>query len=422
MNNTTATPYFFDGTNRIVLDQEESKRLLARLDMNSPSSPINTQTQIAATPAPKNPWRTELNFIDQSLRKMCEALGLFKKKERAIVENAADLICSLDRNLRFTDTNAASTKLLGYYPEMLMLKTALDLVIDEEKDQVRNHLQSAFSTAGRSHFESTLRKSNGELLSVSWSVSAVPKENAIYAVVQDITHRKQLEQVKRDFLAMVSHDLRAPLGNIQLVLSLIEADGGEALSQPCKRSLSIAKDNTLRLMALVNNLLDIERIDAGALAIVPEQTPIKRAINRAIDALAAMYNERGIYVIEDADETVSAYFDEERIVQVLINLLSNSLKFSPAQTAIRVKVETNFDSITVKIIDQGRGIPADKLNSIFERFSQVEAGDCRQGQGAGLGLTISKAIIEEHGGKIGAKSNLAEGSTFWFTLPRSAGR
>ena len=421
MNDTTATPYIFDGTNRIALDQEESKRLLARLDALSPSGTKSVQTPAAAKQTSRGHWRPELGFIDQSLRKMCEALGLFKRKERAIVENAADLICSLDGNLRFTDANTASVKLLGYYPEMLMLKSAIDLVIEEEKDQVRNHLRSAFSTAGRSHFESTLRKSNGELVSVSWSVSAVPQENAIYAVVQDITHRKQIEKVKRDFLAMVSHDLRAPLGNIQLVLSLIEADGGEALSQPCKRSLSIARDNTQRLMALVNNLLDIERIDAGALAIVPEQTAVKKAINRAIDALAAMYSQRGICIIEDVDETQSAYFDEERIVQVLINLLSNSLKFSPPQTAIRVKVATSADSIKVKVIDQGRGVPEDKLDSIFERFSQVEAGDCRQGQGAGLGLTICKAIIEKHGGKIGVESNVAEGSTFWFTLPRSAG-
>ncbi len=422
MNNPTATPYFFDGTNRIALDAEESKRLLERLDSFSPNSQKNLQTPIASKPTPTNPWRTELNFIDQKLRKMCEALGLFKKKERAIVENAADLICSLDSDLRFTDTNGACVKLLGYYPEMLMLKSAIDLVIEEEKDQVRNHLQSAFRTAGRSHFESTLRKSDGELVSVAWSVSAVSKENAIYAVVQDITHRKQIEQVKRDFLAMVSHDLRAPLGNIQLVLSLIEADGGDALSQPCKRSLSIARDNAQRLLALVNNLLDIEKIDAGALAILPEQKSIKKAVNRAIDALAAMYNQRGIYVVEDVDETLSAYFDEERIVQVLINLLSNSLKFSPPQSAIRVRVEAGLDSIKVKVMDQGRGIPADKLHSIFERFTQVEAGDSRLSQGAGLGLTICRAIVESHGGKVGAESTLSEGSTFWFTLPRSAGR
>lgn len=416
MNSTATLSNTFDGTNRIVLNADESKRLLERLDVFSGRSRNRNEAKSIPAPQVKSPWRPEFGFIDQSLRKMCEALGLVKGKERAILDNAAELICSLDRNLRFTDANAAASAVFGYKPKDLMLLQVTDLVL--EKDKVRSHLQAAFSTAGRSHFESTVQRADGELVSVAWSVSSVAREQTLYCVVQDITHRKQLDQIKRDYIAMVSHDLRAPLGNIQLVLSLIEADGGNALSQPCKRSLSIARDNTQRLLALVNNLLDVERIDAGALSIMPERCSFKRSVALAIDSLGAMTSKRGIYIIEDIDSNLTAFFDEERIVQVLVNLLSNALKFSPPQSAIRIKVETAADSIIVKVIDQGRGIPAEKLDSIFDRFRQVEAADCKNNQGAGLGLTICKALVEKHGGKIGAESTMGEGSTFWFTLPR----
>lgn len=364
--------------------------------------------------------RDELDRIDQSFHKMNNALVTLRRKERAILENASELICSLDQDLKFTDANAAASTVVGYSAADLLSRRAVDIVVDDEKEAVRNSLQSVLdSEGGNSNFESTIKRADGEFASVAWSVSIAPKEKTIYAVIQDITQRKQLERIKRDFIAMVSHDIRAPLGNIQLVLSLIEQDGGADLSKSSKRSLTIAKDNTQRLLALVNNLLDVEKIESGMLTILPDNFPVKNAARLAIDAVEALSNQSKISIEEDIDPAIQAYFDEEKVVQVLINLLSNALKFSPAQSEIRIEAQEESGLVKVKVIDQGRGIPEEKLNSVFERFRQVEEGDQKVKKGAGLGLTICKAIVEKHGGIIGVESRVNEGTTFWFTLPRS---
>jgi signal transduction histidine kinase len=220
---------------------------------------------------------------------------------------------------------------------------------------------------------------------------------------------------------MVSHDIRAPLGNIQLVLSFIEQDREAKLSKANKRSLSIAKDNTQRLLALVNNLLDVEKIESGMLSVMQENGSLKSTARLAIDAVSALSQERKIAIVEDINPDVKAFFDQERVVQVLINLLSNALKFSPTGTEIKIEEEVEQNFVRVKVIDQGRGIPEEKLKTVFERFRQVEKSDQQEKKGAGLGLTICKAIVENHGGIIGVESTVNKGTTFWFTLPRSGG-
>lgn len=364
----------------------------------------------------------ELDLIDRSFHTMNDTLIALRRKERAILENAAELICSLDQQLKFTDVNAAAPEVVGYSTGDLLSRRAVDIVVEEEQEMVRNRLQNALNNEGGScHFESTIRRPDGEVSSAAWSVSVVPNEKTIYAIIQDITQRKQLERIKRDFLAMVSHDIRAPLGNIQLVLSFIEQDREAKLSKANKRSLSIAKDNTQRLLALVNNLLDVEKIESGMLSVMQENGSLKSTARLAIDAVSALSQERKIAIVEDINPDVKAFFDQERVVQVLINLLSNALKFSPTGTEIKIEEEVEQNFVRVKVIDQGRGIPEEKLKTVFERFRQVEKSDQQEKKGAGLGLTICKAIVENHGGIIGVESTVNKGTTFWFTLPRSGG-
>lgn len=363
----------------------------------------------------------ELDLIDQSFHQMNDTLVLLRRKERAILENAGELICSLDGNLKFTDANAASLAVVGYSADDLLSRRAVDIVVDEEKESVKNRLQSVLSSDGATAgFESTIKRANGELASLAWSVSVDPNERMIYAVVQDITQRKQLERIKRDFLAMVSHDIRAPLGNIQLVLSLIEQDGDAGLSKSSKRSLTIAKDNTQRLLALVNNLLDVEKIESGMLTVLPDQCSVKNTAGLAISAVEALSNQSRIKLTENIDADMTAYFDEEKVVQVLINLLSNSIKFSPTESTISIDAKVQDEFVKVSVTDEGRGIPEEKLSTVFERFKQVEKSDHKEKKGAGLGLTICKAIIENHGGIISVESRVGKGTTFWFTLPRFA--
>jgi len=182
-----------------------------------------------------------------------------------------------------------------------------------------------------------------------------------------------------------------------------------------------AQKESARLMKLVSDLLDVARMEAGKFEIVRERTDFKRITDRAIRSVLPLSDQRNI-TIEDATGSVELEADEDRLIQVMVNLLSNAIKFSPAGSTISIHAPTTRKELEVKVKDQGRGIPAQHLEAIFERFWQVEATDARQRQGTGLGLAICKTIIEGHDGCIGAESIVGEGSTFWFRLPLDTSR
>jgi hypothetical protein len=232
----------------------------------------------------------------------------------------------------------------------------------------------------------------------------------------DITERRELERIKGEIVSVVSHELRTPLTSIRGALGLLA--GGFLRSQPEKaqRMLEIAVSNTDRLVRLINDILDLERLESG------KMTMEKRACNCASLMIQAADDVRGL--AEKAGVKLSAnplgarlWVDPDRIIQVLINLLGNAVKFSPAGGNIWLSATTQDSQILFQVKDEGRGIPKEKLESIFERFQQVDATDRREKGGTGLGLPITRSIVQQHGGRIWVESTLGQGSTFSFTLP-----
>jgi len=222
-----------------------------------------------------------------------------------------------------------------------------------------------------------------------------------------------------DFLGIASHDLRNLLGGIVMSAGLLskrasENDEGKQILIETQRIQRYAA----RMNKLIGDLVDVASIDAGQLAVTPAQGDATRLIAEAVDTFQAAASEKGIsLVMESVESSLLAEFDHDRLLQVLANLITNAVKFTPHGGSIRVRGERAGDELRFSISDSGSGIPSHMLEAVFERFWQVGRDDRR---GVGLGLYISRCVVEAHGGKIWADSNLGEGSTFHFTVPRAA--
>lgn len=252
-------------------------------------------------------------------------------------------------------------------------------------------------------------------------------DDEVLVVVRDISDRHQVDRLKDEFISIVSHELRTPLTAIRGGLGILTS--GVLSDRPAKaqQMLHMALDNTERLIRLVNDILDLERLTTGRVDLVLEPWPIDRLFTLAVSGVEALALEADITIqVERVSATVLAAPDA--IVQTLVNLLGNAIKFSDSGSKIWLAAAVDPDRpskshsptplfLRVAVKDQGRGIPADRQELIFERFQQVDGSDSRQKGGTGLGLAICKRIVEQHGGTIWVESQLGQGSTFFFTLP-----
>ncbi len=226
----------------------------------------------------------------------------------------------------------------------------------------------------------------------------------------------ELETFKRELISIVSHELRTPLLSISSALELLGAGALGDLSEKGKNRLHYAQEEANRLIRLINDLLDIEKMEAGKFVLDKSDFKVVELINTSLAAVAQLAEQRNIK-LESSSVDATLYADRDRLCQVLINLLSNAIKFSPVAGLIRVNVSATSHSIEFHITDQGRGIPEELRLKIFDRFVQVEKADASERGGSGLGLAIARAIVEQHGGTIGVESLPGKGSTFYFEIP-----
>lgn len=235
-----------------------------------------------------------------------------------------------------------------------------------------------------------------------------------------MSERREVERLKKEFVSTVSHELRTPLTSIRGSLTLLSVGALGSLPEQAKKVVSIAERNTIRLITLINDILDIEKLESGKLDMVFDTVQMSNVLDRSAEAVRAFAEQNGIK-LEMIHTNASVYADGDRLVQVIVNLVSNAVKFSPKGQTVTVAVSEIPNWVEVKVIDRGRGIPPKYKNLLFQRFQQVEASDARKKGGTGLGLAICKGIIEAHGGTIGVESEEGKGSIFWFKIPPQAG-
>lgn len=495
---------------------------------------------------PPSKGSDEITDLDGVFHEMAAVLREAEKKERAMVENAVDVICSLDGDGKFLRVSPASSTVWQTPPEDLIGQRVIQLCAPEHRETFTQTLKSLVSQRSKSEFETVMILPDGSSQNVLWSVQWSRAENALFCVAHDITERKrneealresearirsiietmpiglllldregvinlvnpmmlklfrrsnaaeligsklteiytsplaanqnevqrleelfekargrfqevtavrsdssefpaeilvtpfggansgrllgiimdvterhEIERFKNEFLGVVSHELRNPLTAIRGSLKMMAVGALGPQTEQAQKAITIAERSATRLIGLVNDLLDAEKLEAGKLDMQFELRPLYPILEMSVESVKAFADDHNVSV-QYQQTSSQVYADDHRIVQVMINLLSNAIKYSPKGSSVRIDVVAGPEMDEVRITDQGRGIPASHVNSLFQRFKQVERADATAKGGTGLGLVICKAIIEQHMGKIGVESELGKGSTFWFTLPNQA--
>lgn len=356
----------------------------------------------------------ELAEIDEVYHQMHDDLTILRRHERAMLENAAEAICSLDTGLSFTSVNRATEKIWGYAADEFLGRRVIESIADDYKEKFAEELSQVIGSDTEFRTETKIKRKDGDLADTSWSVSWSKEESSLYCVVQDISARKELERLKQDFFAMVNHDLRTPLTSVQMVLDWVEIEMAEQLPPNLLKSVRRAKGSSQEMLTLANSLLEMEKLESGTMSLDKAKTELSEVLRTSIAQVEALAIPKEINLQADLSEIV-ANVDKSRIMQVTTNILTNAVKFSPIKSTVTVSLKRIDGTCKVTIQDEGVGIDSEELKYVFDRFRQVGATDGRK-QGFGLGLSICKSIIEAHEGQIGVESEQGKGSTFWFIL------
>ena len=233
---------------------------------------------------------------------------------------------------------------------------------------------------------------------------------------RDITKRIAMDRMKDEFVSVVSHELRTPLTSIRGSLGLIAGGVMGVLPDKAQHMADIAVTNADRLIRLINDILDIERVESGGVTMAKTACDTRALMAQAMELTGGMAAKAGVTLCQ-SPVPVQLWADPDRIIQAFTNLLTNAIKFSPMGSTVSLMAQRQGDHVLFQVTDQGREIPVENLESIFERFKQVDASDSREKGGTGLGLAICRSIVQQHGGSIWAESTVGKGSTFSFTLP-----
>ena len=235
----------------------------------------------------------------------------------------------------------------------------------------------------------------------------------------DITREKEIDQMKSDFISLVSHELRTPLTSIIGFVSFILDGKAGAINDRQRNSLARVQRQSKRLAALINDLLDISRIESGRIQMEQESISLLEIVTQRLEEIRPQADEKSIRLVLTAPESIPDILgDEARMGQVFTNLIGNAIKFTPNNGEVSVKVEADGNLLHVEVIDTGPGIPAEERQKIFDKFYQLSDISTRQQGGSGLGLSITKSIVEAHGGKLWIDDgNQGKGSNFQFVLP-----
>lgn len=349
-----------------------------------------------------------------------EALAEREARMRAIVDTAPDGIITVNSDGTLESLNGALERLLGYEASELLGKdvnTVLPHLLSGGEDgagPLKTGERRIFGV-GREFFG---LKKEGEKVPVEVSLSVINLGNQqiLTGIVRDITERKEAEQRVKDFYSTVSHELRTPLTAIRTALGIMENSFMGELVEQARPVVQVASKETDRLIRLINDILDIRKIEAGKLDLKLKKLDPREIIERAVEGIRTLTDEAGVRVEKDLPETRRVLADEDRLQQVLTNLLSNAVKWSPPDGMVKVSIKEIDQRCRFEVTDEGPGIPEDEVDKLFSRFQQVSSRDDRSRGGTGLGLAIAKAIVEQHGGDIGVELN-GKGSVFWFELP-----
>lgn len=352
-------------------------------------------------------------------RKRAEAaLEESREMTRSVIDHMLEGLVVTDSQGTIESANSAAARIFGIEPKNMVGCHLGTLLGAATPDRPESFLAEIRAQGLNRVTEQEARRADGQLFPVELSLfEFATAEGRHYAAgLRDLSGRREVERLKKEFVATVSHELRTPLTSLRGSLGLLGSGVLGQLADEARDVVGIAERNTLRLITLINDILDLERLEAGRIEIRLAPVSVAALVERSCESVRAYADAQGV-AIEHEGVAGTVLGDEDRLVQVLVNLLSNAVKFSPHGAVVTVSSAEGPGQVELRVSDRGRGIPADRLQDIFERFQQVEATDAREKGGTGLGLAIAKAIVELHDGEIGVASQVGRGSTFHFSVP-----
>jgi two-component system, OmpR family, sensor histidine kinase VicK len=354
-----------------------------------------------------------------------DELTALTRQHQSILDSVGDGIWGVDTEGRVTFINRSGAEMLGYAPQELLGKNMHELVHYSHPDGSPYPAEECPLTGSVTR-ETPLHvnddvfwRKDGTSLPVEYVACPLVENGRADGVVvafTDVTERRRLDRMKDEFIATVSHELRTPLTSLRAALGLVASGALENRPEKIRPMLDIALTNCDRLVRLVNDIVDFERIESGNLPLHKAEWNAIDLLRRAMDPERASATRAGLHFRIDA-EPVDVLVDGDRILQVLGNLIRNAIKFSEKGGEIRLAALASSEKeVTFEVQDHGAGIPPEKLDLIFDRFQQADASDSRLQGGTGLGLALARGIVNQHGGRIWAKSSPGSGSSFYFTV------
>jgi PAS domain S-box-containing protein len=370
-----------------------------------------------------NRWVQDRYFAEKSLREAQQALSEREARMRALVDTAPDGIVTIRTSGRIESANAVFGQMMGCDLTNIVerdIQTFIPgfLAAGSEALNDNRHGQGETRPFGAVR-ELIAVRDNGDRFAVEVSVSVVNlgKYDVYTGIVRDITERKEVEERVKDFYSMVSHELRTPLASIRTALGIMENTAGDQASNQANLVVRIAANETDRLMRLINDILDMRKVESGKLDLIMDVLDARTIVERAVDGVKGLAIEAKLTIETRVEPGLELYCDEDRTLQVLTNFLANAIKFSPVGASITVECQGIGNRCRFAVTDQGPGVPKAQIHKLFGRFEQLRSTDGKQRPGSGLGLAIAKSIVEQHGGQIGVEQPEEGGSTFWFSLP-----
>ena len=369
---------------------------------------------------------------EEALRERTRQLESAVTENQSIMDNSLDVICTVDEEGRFLTVNAACKHLWGYAPNELIGRKYIDLVAPDDRERTLE-TQAALKKTGKvTDFVNRYVRKDGRRVDVLWSATWSENAKTFFGVAHDVTERAKMEKAleeakdeadrankaKSEFLSRMSHELRTPLNAILGFGQLLERQSPTPTQRPRIQHVINAGRH---LLGLINEVLDISRIEVGRMQLSLEPVCVAEAIQETLDLMRPLSGERRIQLIADVDldATVHVLADRQRFKQVLLNLLTNAVKYTPVSGRVTVSCAANGnDQVRIRVADTGPGIAKEKLVRLFTPFDRLGAEQSNV-EGTGLGLALSQRLMQAMGGAIGVENSCSYGSTFWVELPRT---
>ncbi len=368
-------------------------------------SPLETEEGILVSAAIRD--ITDRKSVETKLRES-------EQRFRTLVDNAMISIVTAEEDGTILSFNKASCDIFGYSSEFIIGKNVRMLVSLQEAEELKISKELV-----ENYYEIRCKRMNGEIFPAEISISLMNIEgnaNFIF-ITRDITEREKLSKMKNEFISTVSHELRTPLTSIHGAIGLILGGRGGEVYPLTKQLLEIAYRNSERLIALVNDILTIEKIESGKIICNLETIDLVELIPAVVELNRLYADKFDVNLILDQPfNTFKVVTDQRLLTQVITILLSNAIKFSPKGETVVVKLEKKGSIVRISVIDHGPGIPKDFHPKLFQKFMQLDSSDIRQKGGTGLGLSIAKMIMQTLEGNIGFNSVEGEGSTFYLDI------